>query len=128
MLLDCADHDLSDTLADELDLSTSSIRGGTELARHTSGEADHEDAEEVIIGGLNIDVSLDGGLPLADQRAQLVPGDVHAVEVGEARAAFDVLYHQSDLPVALLSALVALLEVSETGLDDAALQSLAGNL
>jgi hypothetical protein len=128
VLLDCADHDLSDALADQLDLSTSSIRGGTELARHASGEADHEETEEVIILGLNVDVSLDGGLPLADERAQLVPGDVHAVEVGEAGGAFDVLHHQSDLPVALLSTLVALLEVSETGLDDAALQSLAGNL
>mgnify|MGYP003612314394 CR=1 FL=1 len=128
LLLDSVDKDVTDALADELDLASSGIRGGSELSDHSRSEADHEQAEEVIVLGLDVDVGLDGGLPLADQRAQLVSGHVHSVEIGEAGGSLDILDNQSDLPVCLLRALVVQLEVSQAGLEDSALQSLAGHL
>lgn len=128
VLLDLAQYDLRDALADGLDLGGRGVGRGSELALCAGREADHEESEEVIVGGLDVDVGLDGGLPFAQQRAELVPGDIQTVEVGVARVALDVLHDQLDLPVALLSRLVMLLQVGQTRLHHTALQTLAGDL
>ena len=64
-------------------------------------------------------------LPLADHGAELVRGHVHAVEVGEAGLALDLINAQLDLAEGVLLVLV---QVSEGDLEDTALQSIVGVL
>ena len=61
------------------------------------GEADAEEPEEISVGGLDVGVSLDQSLPLLDHRPQLVGRQVHAVEVGQAVLALNVLADQLEL-------------------------------
>ena len=74
-----------------------SVGGLLDLVGPSLGESDGEDAEEVVIGGLDGDVGFDQGLPLADERAQLVGGEVEAVEVGQAVLALHFVNAQLDL-------------------------------
>ena len=108
-------------LSNQLDLCSCSIRSGTELSLSSGSEANYEESEEVIITGLDINISLDGGLPLSNKRAQLVSGDIHSVEIGVARAAFDILHHKSYLAVALFCSLVILLQISQASLKHSSL-------
>ncbi len=64
--------DLGHLLADGADLGGSSVCGLLDLVWATLGESDGEEADEVIVGGLDGDVGLDQGLPLADEGAELV--------------------------------------------------------
>lgn len=64
-------------------------------------------------------------LPLADHGAELVRGHVHAVEVGEAVLALDLIDSQLDLTERVLLVLV---QVSERDLEDTALQGIVGVL
>lgn len=59
------------------------------------------DAEEVPVGGAYVNLRLDQRLPLLDERAELVAGEVHAVEVRQDRGALDVLTAKLNLPVPL---------------------------
>lgn len=86
------------------------------------GEADAEDTEEVSVGGLDIDVSLDQGLPLLDHGPQLVSGQVHSVEVAEAVLALDVLADELELTERSLR-VGLVLEIGQRDLVDAALQT-----
>ena len=60
-----------------------------------------------------------------DQRAELVAGEVHRVEVGQAVAAGNILAFQLDLPEGLV---LVLLKVREAELVDTALQRVGGHL
>lgn len=73
-------HDLVHLGPDLPDLGGLSVRGLLDLLPVLSGESDGEKSDEVSIGGSDIDVGLDQGLPLSDQRSDLVGGEVHAVE------------------------------------------------
>jgi hypothetical protein len=53
--------------------------------------------EKVSVGGLDVSVSLDQGLPLLDHRPQLVRREVHAVEVGQAVLALNILAQKLEL-------------------------------
>lgn len=66
-----------------------------------SGIGHTHDAEEVSVGGADVDLGLDKRLPLLDERAELVTGEIHPVEVGQDRGALDVLAAKLDLPVTL---------------------------
>ena len=55
-----------------------------DLPRALLGEGDAEEAQEVAVGRLDVHGRLDQRLPLAHQRAQLVGGEVHAVELRRA--------------------------------------------
>ena len=44
------------------------------LVLGTGGEGNHEDAENVVIGSLDVDDCLDERVPLLDQAAELVGG------------------------------------------------------
>jgi len=114
-------HDLNHLLADLLDVGGLRVAGGLDLIVLLLGEGDAEHADGVAVRGLDVRVALDGGLPLLDERAQLVAGELHAVEVGQAVAALDVLDAQGDLAVALV---VIVVEVGEVDLADAALKNL----
>ncbi len=62
------------------------------------GESDAEQPEEVSVGGLDVCVSLDEGLPFLDHGAKLVGREVHAVELGEAVLALHILADQLEFP------------------------------
>lgn len=62
-------HNLGHLLADGTDLRRACVGGLLDLVGAFLGEGDSEQANEVVIGGLDGDVGLNERLPLADQRA-----------------------------------------------------------
>ena len=48
--------------------------------------------KSVAVGGLDVNMCLNEGVPLAHKGAELVLGQVHAVEVGEAVVALDIFH------------------------------------
>lgn len=68
-----------------------SITGSLDLARSFLGESDAERADDVSVGGLGLDESLNETVPLLDHGASLVAGDVHTVEVSVAVETLDLI-------------------------------------
>lgn len=91
------DQHIDHLLSDRLDLGTLGIRGLSDLVLVLLGEGDAKHSQDVAVLGLDLAVGLDEGLPLADVLAQLVSGDVHAIETGSAVAAVDVFNPKLDL-------------------------------
>lgn len=112
-------HDLGHLLADGTDLRRAGVGGLLDLVGATLGEGDGEQANEVVIGGLHGNVGLDQRLPLADQGAQLVGGEIQAVEVGQAVLALNLVHTELDLAE---SVVLIVLQVREGDLEDTALQ------
>ena len=90
-------HDLHHLLADRPNLGRGSICGLLNLIGPLLGEGNGEETKEVVVGGLDHNIGLDKGLPLADERAELVGGEVEAVEVGQAVLALDLVDAELDL-------------------------------
>lgn len=65
-------NNLGHLLADGSDLGRSSVCGLLDLVRSALGESNGEETEEVVVGSLDGDVGLDQGLPLSDERSELV--------------------------------------------------------
>lgn len=86
-----ANDDLGHLLADSSNLRRGSVGGLLDLVGSALGEGDGEETEEVIVGGLDCDIGLKQGLPLANERAELVGCKVEAVEVGQAVLALDLV-------------------------------------
>lgn len=118
-------HDLGHLLADGTDLRRASVGGLLDLVGATLGEGNGEQANEVFIGGLHGNVGLDQGLPLADQGAQLVGGEIQAVEVGQAVLALDLVHAELDLAEGVI---LIVLQIRERDLEDTALQGVVGIL
>lgn len=118
-------HDVGHLLADGADLRRPRVGGLLDLVRSSLGEGNAEQAEEVVVGGLDDNVGLNEGLPLADERAQLVGGEVETVEVGQAVLALDLINSQLDLAECVV---LVLLEIGEGDLEDAALERIVGVL
>lgn len=118
-------HDVGHLLADGADLGRAGVGGLLDLVRSSLGEGDAEEAEEVLVGGLDDNVGLNEGLPLADERAQLVGGEVESVEVGQAVLALDLVNSQLDLAEGVV---LVLLEIGEGDLEDTALEGIVGVL
>ena len=78
-----------------------------------------------MVGGHDGDVGLDQGLPLADERAELVRGEVETVEVGQAVLALDLVDAEFDLAERVV---LVLLQVGQRNLEDAALKGIVGVL
>jgi hypothetical protein len=112
-------HDLNHLLADGPDLRGSGVCGLLDLVWSSLGEANGEETEEVVIGGLDDDVGLDEGLPLADEGAELVGGEVETVEVGQAVLALDLVDAELDLAE---SVVLILLQIGERDLEYPALE------
>jgi hypothetical protein len=102
-------------------LRRSGVGGLLDLVWPSLGEGNGEEAEEVVIGGLDNDVGLDEGLPLADKRAELIRGEVEAVEVGQAVLALDLIDSELDLAERVV---LILLKIGERNLEYPALQSI----
>ena len=78
-----------------MDLSSLGVSGLLDLVLSSLGEANAEEAKFVSVGGGAIDVSLDLGLPLLDDGALLVTGQLHTVEVGQTGITLDLLAYQT---------------------------------
>jgi hypothetical protein len=118
-------HDLGHLLADGPDLRRSGVGGLLDLVGPALGEADSEEAEQVVVGGLDDNVGLNEGLPLADERAELVGGEVEAVEVGQAVLALDLVDAELDLAEGVV---LILLEIGEGNLEYPSLEGVVGVL
>lgn len=121
---DLADHDVGHLLADGANLRGLGVAGLLDLVGAPLGESNGEEADGVAVGGLDVNLSLNEGLPLLDQGAELVTGEVHSVEVGKAVAALDLVGPQLDLPVGLL----IVVEVGEGNLENTTLEGVGGEL
>jgi len=82
------------------------VRGLAALVLTTTGEANAEQTKLVSVGGGNVGVGLDEGVPLAHQRAELVSGEVHAVEGGQGMSAFNFFTSELELAVCIFFGVV----------------------
>jgi len=109
VLLDLAHHDFHHLLAELLLLGSLSVASSLDLVTVATGESNSEHADKVTISGLSLNEGLDKGVPLLDEGAELIAGDVHTVEVGVAIEALDLLDLDLDLsPCNLMSVVVEL--------------------
>merc|ERR1719391_1594267 len=104
-------------------LGVGSLLGGQLLL---ACESNAENPEGVAISGLDVAVGLDEGLPLLHHGPQLVSGQAHAVEVGEAVLALNLLAHKLELSEGPLG-VVLILQISKRDLVDAALETIGGD-
>jgi len=118
-------NDLEHLLTDLTDLSRLGVGRLLDLVGSALGESDGEETNEVSIGGLDVRVGLDKGLPFSDERAKLVRGEVHTVEVGKAVLALNLIDTELDLSE---SVLIVLVEISERKFEDSALERVVGVL
>lgn len=118
-------HDLGHLLANGTDLRRTGVGGLLDLVGASLGEGNGEQAEEVVVSSLHGDVSLDQRLPLPDKRAELVGGEVQAVEVGQTVLALDLINAELDLAEGVV---LVILEVGQGDLEDTALQRVVGVL
>lgn len=117
--------DLNHLLADGADLGRLGVGGLLDLVWSSLGESNGEEAEEVVVGGLDGDVGLNESLPLADQRAELVRGEVETVEVGQAVLALDLVDSELDLAEGVV---LILLQVGQGDFDYPSLEGVVGVL
>jgi hypothetical protein len=99
-------HDLKHLLPDFPNLTRLGIRRLAHLRLAALRESNSEEAEKVTIGGLDIDMRLNESLPFAHKRAELVRGEGHAMEVGEAVLSLDFVDAKFNLAERLLLILV----------------------
>jgi len=112
-------HDLEHLLSDLPNLRCLCVCRLPDLVRATLGERDGKESDKVAIGRLDVNVGLDQGLPLADERAELVRGEVHAVEVCQAVLPLHLIDAQLDLAEAMV---LVFSEVGERDFDDPTLE------
>jgi hypothetical protein len=111
--------DVGHLLSDGSDLRRGSICGLLDLVWPALGERNGEQAEEVVIGGLDGNVGLDQGLPLSDERSEFVRGKVETVEVGQTVLSLNLIDTELDLAE---SVVLILLEIRQRDLENSALQ------
>jgi len=111
--------------ADRPALGGLGVASGGDLVVLGPRERDAEQTDGVSIRGAAVYVGLNDGLLLSDQRAKLVTGHVHAMEVHQAVVSLNVLDTESDLAVG--KGLV-LLEIGEGDLDDTSLKVVGSDL
>lgn len=87
------------------------------------GETNTEHPKKVTISGLDINMSLDHGLPFLDHRAEFVTGQIHAVEVGQNIASLNFFSHQFELPEGYF----IILKISQGDLKHSPLQAIRSN-
>lgn len=120
-------EDLEHFLADVSHLASLSIAGGlNSLVGLLLGEGNGENTKHIAVGGAHINVSLNKGLPLSNQRAKLVAGHVHAAEVGDNIVALNILSNQLNLAESL--SLIATVKVGEGELEHTALKTIGSDL
>ena len=96
-LLGSSDHDFLHLGADELLLGVLGVASGLDLSLVASGESNAEHSDEVTILSLGLNEGLNGGVPLLDESAELVSGDVDSVEVGVEIESLNLFALNADL-------------------------------
>lgn len=120
-------HDLEHLLSDVADLAGLGVASGSStLVWLLLGEGDGEHTKDVSVSGADINTAFDQSLPLADQRAKLVAGHVHAVEVGDNVGTLDILADQLDLAESL--GFITSVQFGQGDLEDTALKTFRGDL
>lgn len=121
--LGLAGHDLGHLAADLTDLGGLSVGSTLDLVGRALGEGNGKQADEVVVAGLDGDLALDQSLPLADERAKLVAGEVETVEVGQDVTTLDLVNTETN---AAGSVVLRALEVSEGDVQNTALELVVG--
>lgn len=103
------------------DLRRRCVSGLLDLIRASLCESDGEEADKIIIGGLDSNIGLDKRLPLANERSQLVGSEVQSMEVGQAVLALDLVHTKANFSERVV---LILLEVGERNLNDTTFQSI----
>jgi len=124
--LGLVDHNLHHLLADKLALGSLGVASSADLAVGSLGEANAEHTEEVAIEGLCLNEGLNGSVPLLDNGAKLITSDVHAVEVGVAVEALDLLYLNLHLSPSLFVAVSV--QISQRYLKHTSFQAVSSDL
>ena len=124
--MDFIDHDFHHLLADKPLLGVLGVAGGFDLSGGSAGEADTEESEEVAVSSLGLDEGLNEGVPLLDEGAKLVLGNIKTVEVSVAVVAL----HFFDLNLNLSPGLGAAgsVQISQRYFEHSALQGISGVL
>lgn len=102
------------------------VAGSLDLVLVASGEGDGESSNEVAVGGLSLDESLNDGVPLLNEGAELVTGDVHTVEVGEAIETLD--FFDLDLNLSPCNLMSVVVELTKGNGEDTAAEGVSGDL
>ena len=118
--------DVSHLLPDVLDLSALGVAGLLLTVLLLQSESDAEETEHVSVTGLDVNVALNQSLPFLDHGPQLVSGQVHAMEGGQAVLSLNILNNELELSIRSLS-VIFILEISKGNLENSSLQSLRGN-
>lgn len=125
-LLGVLDHDFHHLLADERSLRALGVAGGSNLSSCSLSEANGEHSEEVSVSGLGLNEGLNGGVPLLDDGAELVSGDVHSVEVSVAVEALDLFDLDLHLSPGLIVAISV--QIGQGYLEHTTSQAVSGDL
>lgn len=117
--------DLNHLLAYSSDLGGLCVCGLLDLVWSSLGERNGEQSEEVVVGSLDGDISLNEGLPFSDKGSELVRGEVEAVEICETVLSLDLVDSQLDLAESML---LILLEIGKGNLENSSLKGVIGVL
>lgn len=103
-----------------------SVAGGSDLLLGSLSESNAEHSKQVSVRGLGLHECLNSGVPLLNNGAQLVPGNVHSVEVCvaiEALNFFDLQFHLS--PGLLI---IASVQIGQRYFEHTTFQAVGGDL
>ena len=120
------DHDFHHLFANEFLLRALGVAGGFDLFAGSLGETNGKDSEHEAVSSLGLDKGFNDIVPLLDELAEFVSGDVHAVEVGVAVHALHFFNLHLHLSPGISTALV--LQVSQRHLKHSSFQTVSSNL
>jgi len=113
-------------LSDEFLLGVLGVASGLNLSLNAAGEGNAEETHKVTVLGLSLSKRLNKGVPLLDEGAKLITGDVETVVVGEALESLDLFAANLDLSEGLVGGVTV--QVGEVDLEDSALERVGGVL
>lgn len=125
-LLALIDHDLHHLLTDQLLLRGLGIASCSHLSASSLGEGNSENSEEISITGLGLNEGFNKSVPFLNEGAELIPGDVHSVEVGEAVVSLDFFNLDLHFSPSLIVALS--IQISQRYFEHTTSQAISSNL
>ena len=78
-------------MSDEFLLGVLGVASGLNLSLNAAGEGNAEETHKVTVLGLSLSKRLNKGVPLLDERAKLISGEVHAIEGGKYVGSLNLL-------------------------------------
>lgn len=86
-------------LADGSDLRGFGVARGLDLVFLRASEGNAKQSDNISIGSSAVNIAFDDGLLLSDQRAKLIPGHIHSVEIQQTVVSLHVFDTKLDLAV-----------------------------